>query len=381
MSITAHVQRISQPIGDFYVGALSVREILNMSSFDFRRMTFTSGYVDFLGIQRRVDPTRAKKIEKYARTAEACFPTSIVLSIDERCAKLVETENFGFHKLVVNEYVDADDSTLNIPLVKAASIVDGQHRLSGLRDAGVYEMELPVTIFVGATVAMEASIFSIVNLAQTKVNKSLVYDLFSLSEKRSPERSCHQITVSLDRMDESPFKGKIKRLGAKTLGREDETLSQATIVKGLLPYLTSDAMADRDIGHRFGFWDPPTGGEARRRVFRHFFVANQDEKILAILINYFNAIASKWDVAWESTDEGVMIQRTNGYLGFMRFLKPAYLELRDAGMEVPSVEDFKKLLEPVGLKDGEFTTRNFPPGSSGAKRLFDRLTNDTGLSG
>ena len=381
MAVTAHVQRISQPIGEFYVGALSVREILEISNFDFRRMSFTSGYVDFLGIQRRVDPGRARKIAKYARTAEACFPTSIVLSIDEKCATLVETENFGFHRLRIDEYVDAENPALNISLAKAASIVDGQHRLSGLRDAGAHDFELPVTIFVSATVAMEASIFSIVNLAQTKVNKSLVYDLFSLSEKRSPERSCHQITVSLDRMKESPFRERIKRLGAKTIGREDEILSQATVVKGLLPYLTSDAMADRDIGHRFGFWDPPTGLEIRRRVFRSFFVANEDEKILAIVINYFNAISKKWHGAWSSGDEGVMIQRTNGYLGFMRFLKVAYLALHDSGIEVPSEKDFAKILEQVKLADGDFTVRNFPPGSSGAKRLFDRLVNDTGLTG
>lgn len=379
MPVTAHVQRVSQPIGEFYVGTLTVREILSVASFDFRRMSFTSGYVDFLGIQRRVDPGRSKKIANYAGTAEACFPTSIVLSVDEKCASLVETENFGFHRLRIDEYVDQENPALNIPIAESSSIVDGQHRLSGLRHAKAFDFELPVTIFVGATAAMEASIFSIVNLAQTKVNKSLVYDLFSLSEKRSPERTCHQTTVSLDRMIESPFRNKIKRLGAKTVGREDEILSQATVVKGILPYLTSDAMSDRDIGHRFGFWDPPTGVEARRRIFRSFFVNKEDEKILAIIINYFNAISKKWEGAWSTPDQGVMIQRTNGYLGFMRFLRVAYLDLYDRGIEVPTEKDFDSILDEVTLEDADFNVTTFPPGSSGAKRLYDRLLNDTGL--
>lgn len=379
MSLTTHVQLIRQPIGEFYVGTLTVGDILSISRFDFRRMTFVSGYVDFLGIQRRVDPGRSRKIAKYATTVDACFPTSIVLSIDERCGTLEETDNFGFHKLRVSAYQDPEDDALSIPLEQSASIVDGQHRIHGLREAGAINLELPVTIFVGADPAMEASIFSIVNLAQTKVNKSLVYDLFSLSEKRSPERTCHQITVSLDRMSESPLNGKIKRLGAPTVGREGETLSQATIVKGLLPYLTSDAMADRDIGRRFGFWDPPKGAEARRRIFRRFFTDNADEKILAIVVNYLNAVSSRWGDAWKSDDEGVIIKRTNGYLAFMRFLRNAYLYLYDAGQEVPPQRAFAELLERVTLTDLDFTTANFPPGSSGAKRLFDRLQNDTGL--
>jgi DGQHR domain-containing protein len=67
---------------------------------------------------------------------------------------------------------------LSIALDQVATIIDGQHRLKGLEEAGKPEFELPISIFIGADEATEASIFSIVNLAQTKVNKSLAYDLF-----------------------------------------------------------------------------------------------------------------------------------------------------------------------------------------------------------
>jgi DGQHR domain-containing protein len=164
-----------------------------------------------------------------------------------------------------------------------------------------------------------------VNLAQTKVNKSLVYDLFSLQKTRSSEETCHEIVVALDEMKESPFFQRIKRLGSSTDGRFGETLSQATVVKGLLPYITDDALADRDIGKRFGFWDPSGPEEAMKRIFRPFFERQQDEKILANLLNYFSAIRDKWPNAWKNTGSGNMINRTNGYNGFMRFLRPAYL--------------------------------------------------------
>ncbi len=86
----------------------------------------------------------------------------------------------GAKILKISEYVDEITPELSISLDQVASIIDGQHRLKGLEEAKQGEFELSVSIFVGADDATEAMIFSVVNLAQTKVNRSLVYDLFSL---------------------------------------------------------------------------------------------------------------------------------------------------------------------------------------------------------
>lgn len=48
-----------------------------------------------------------------------------------------------------------------------------------------------------------AYIFSMVNLAQTKVSKSLVYDLFEFSKSRSPRKRAHTIAVAIDRAGSS----------------------------------------------------------------------------------------------------------------------------------------------------------------------------------
>jgi len=378
-SITVKALTVTQPIGEFYVTAMNASDILRVCKFDFRRMQYTGTIVDFLGIQRRVDPGRARQIAAYSRTMDACFPGSVVLAIDERCAHVALTPLDGCVDITISSYLDSEDNHLNIALNESTSIIDGQHRLKGIEESGELEMMIPVTIFIGIDQATEASIFSTVNLAQTKVNKSLVYDLFSLQRRRSPERTCHDTVVSLDRMAESPLRGRIKRLGVATEGRRGETLSQATVVKGLLPYITSDALADRDRGRRFGFWEPVEGPENRRRIFRHFFVAGEDEKILATMVNYFAAIMRKWPESWQNTGDGNILNRTNGYLGFMRFLRPAYLSLTTSN-EVPTHGDFAAILEMVDIKDGEFTTARFPPGSSGAKRLFEKLSIDTGLA-
>jgi hypothetical protein len=47
------------------------------------------------------------------------------------------------------------------------------------------------------TLATQASLFSTVNLAQTKVNRSLVYDLHDYAHTRSPEKS-HDVAIALD---------------------------------------------------------------------------------------------------------------------------------------------------------------------------------------
>lgn len=373
-SISLSVLPVDQPIGRFYVGVLKASDLLKLCRFDFRRMTFVNGYLDFLGMQRKVDPKRRKQIAAFVQTVDACFPTSVVISVDERC---VFTDHDEPNKLYISSYEDPEDPSLSIPLEHAATIVDGQHRMKGLQDSGV-DFEVAVSVFVGINDAIEALLFSKVNLAQTKVNRSLVYDLFSAAHERSPEKTCHEITVALDASDKSPFQGLIKRLGAATDGRFDETLSQATIVKGILPYVSGDPEGDRDRGKRFGFWEPISSKDHSRRIFYEFFRHNEDAATLEILINYFSAVRERWPEAWASTGSGIMIKRTNGFNGFCRFLRPAYRYFT-SGTEIVSKKQFASLFETVELRSSDFNVKKFPPGSTGSSTLYKALMKDTGL--
>lgn len=368
---------ITQPIGDFFVGVIESSQLLKICEFDYRRMEYKNGYMEFMGIQRKLDPRRLEKIAAFVRTIDACFPSSIVISVDQKCARI--EKRAGIDHLCVTPYVDPEDSTLSISLDKSASIIDGQHRLKGL-DQGKVDFQLSVTVFIGVDAAMEALLFSRVNLAQTKVNRSLAYDLFALAHERSPERTCHEITVALDEFDYSPFKGRIKRLGVATEGRFGETLSQATIVSGILPYISDDPDGDRDRGKRFGFWEPLSPKDHTRRIFYEFFRRDKDSMILEILINYFAAIAERWPIAWANSGTGMMIRRTNGFNGFCRFLRPAYLHFTTT-QEVVTKAKFSSLFSQVTLKDEDFTVERFVPGTSGASQLFRELLSQTRLSG
>ncbi|MGJ5136105.1 MULTISPECIES: DGQHR domain-containing protein [unclassified Bradyrhizobium] len=378
-TLSIPVFEISQPVGAFFIGVMRADHLFSICKFDYRRMQYTNGYVDFLGIQRELNKKRISEIKQYVKTADACFPSSVVISIDEKCARVEDTEVVGAKILRISEYNDEQSPELSIKLEEVASIIDGQHRLKGLEEASSDSFEIPVSIFVGPDDATEAMIFSIVNLAQTKVNKSLVYDLFSLATSRSPEKTCHEIVVALDRMEESPFQNRIKRLGVATEGRFGETLSQATIVKGILPYITNDPVADRDRGRRFGFWDPSMARDHSRRIFYEFFRRNDDASILNILLNYFNAVKERWPTAWAATGTGNIINRTNGYNGFVRFLRPAYLYFT-TDPRVVSKADFASLFKRITLTDGDFNPTRFLPGTSGSTHLFNVLLEQSGIS-
>lgn len=370
------VFQIQQQIGVFYTGVTSAKSLLEICKFDFRRIHERGGRKEFLGIQRELKTARTKEIAKYIRTQDSVFPTSIVISVDERCASLKEKD--GFWLLELSEYIDPVDQRLNIPYDSLATIIDGQHRLKSFEGIEGLTFDLPVSIFIGIDDAIEATIFSTVNLAQTKVNKSLVYDLFSLDRSRSPEKTAHEIAVALDELDYSPFKNRIKRLGSATQGRFGETLSQATVVKGILPYISKDPMTDRDIGKRIGFWPEGNALNFASRPLYPFFQRNEDERILANLMNFFTAVADKWPEAWQSTGRGAVLNKTNGYNALMRFFRDSYL-YSTTTPDVVSKSTFYTLINKSNLKDSDFTTERYVPGSTGASTLYKDLVETTGV--
>jgi len=364
-----NVLPVDQPLGRFYAGVVSAKSIVRICKFDFRRIVDRGGYKDFLGIQRPLKDKRIKEISKYINTVDACFPTSVVISIDPRCAKIVDS---GQGLLIeLSEHNDVETGLI-IPFGDIATIIDGQHRLKPFDDESVSDMDLVVTMFIAIDDATEAQLFSKVNLAQTKVNRSLAYDLFSLEKSDSPEKLAHEIVVALDSMDESPFKGRIKRLGVATEGRFGETLSQSTMVQGILPYLTKDPIKDRDNAKRYGFFPDLSQKDANKLFLRQFMKDKEDEKILAILINYFGAIAERWPEAWYSTGRGKILSRTNGFIAFMRFFRHLFGHISQSPRVVKQSEFFAHFSK-IDWEDDYFNTENFKPGSSGSSQLYRDL--------
>ena len=232
--------KASQPVGDLYIASLSYKVLCTIADFDVRRVLQEQRDVEkYLGIQRELNKNRVKEIEEYVNFSDACFPGSIIISVDERAA----------------EY-DADKSQMTLrnlpndpdPVLarRIARVIDGQHRIAGLYKFRGENFECPVTILIGMDLADQAQIFARVNLTQTKVNPSLAYDLYELAQTRSPQKTGHEITVKLDREKDGPFYKRIKRLGIATPGRRGELLAQATVVKGILQHISTYPDRDRD---------------------------------------------------------------------------------------------------------------------------------------
>ena len=83
------VVKTKQPIGDFLLGSVDAYKLLEICKFDFRRIQDRGGYKDFLGIQRKLDDKRVNKIAAYLKTMDATFPSSVIISVDARCAELI----------------------------------------------------------------------------------------------------------------------------------------------------------------------------------------------------------------------------------------------------------------------------------------------------
>ena len=397
--ISLNVVPVEQPIGTFYIGAMDSRDLISISWADIRRIgtqdellppvvdpsddlpalnepvgpedpiesmdedivfVEDQGFEKFLGIQRELNPGRVAEIQKYVENVDASFPTAVLLAISSEQAQFDETSG----ALTIVRHT------------KAAKIIDGQHRIAGLRKYSGTSFKVNVAIFIDMDIQDQAMVFATINLTQTKVNKSLAYDLYEFTTSRSPQKTCHDIVRFLNYRQNSPFEGKIKMLGR---GQDvTQTFTQATFVDRLLRFISRDPMDDRDRGKRRMKLERAIGHQARRQIFRNFFIDNDDGRITVILWNYFLAVAQRWPRAWEEVQQGNVLNRTNGFGALMRFLRVAYLSFETPGRIIPA-DNYRPILEAINLPDMGFTTDIYLPGSSGEKRLYDELVNQSRL--
>lgn len=391
--------QIEQPIGVFYIARIDWKNLIRISNADIRTIKDegkrSDSFDSYLGIQREIAPGRINEISHYVRTIDATFPTSIILHI-ESSNKFIDGNDIK--QLEQNYIEDNFDRIYEIPNIeidniskklkiradeKVARILDGQHRIEGLRNglqnySNDTVFQFNVTIFVDMDIDDQAQIFSIINKAQTKVNNSLVYDLYEYAKHRSPQKTAHDIVRLLNRMPESPCYKRIKILGTAQ-NKELETIAQATFVELILKYITSDAMSDRDILKR-GKKIAPLDDEHRNQelLFRTLFIDENDHIILSILINYFQAVKEKWPNSWNINSEGNILNKSTGVIALMRFLKYVIKSIGIYDKEI-KLEDFKAIFNKSTLIDGEFNKNIFIPGSSGQSALLKALRLTCGI--
>ena len=233
-------------------------------------------------VQRVLNPSRINSIKQFALEV-GDFPGVIILNWINKEFPL-ETEN--------NE--------LALPLIdRAAQIIDGQHRLAGIKAAlesspEIADLQLPVAIYENLTTRQCADIFLSINTEQKPVPKSLVFDLYGLASESTIDAAAtraRDIAIFLNEEKDSPYKGAIKLPGSP---RKKGGVALSTAVTAL-----KDLVEEKGIFEQIGV----TELELQQRI----------------ILNYLSVLQDKYGNEWDSTANAFMY--ASGFMGAIDFLK------------------------------------------------------------
>ena len=345
---------VAQPLGSFYVGVIGSDSLIAISYADVRRID-ERDIERYLGIQRPLDRKRVAELQEYVNTVDAAFPGTILLAVSSKDARFDSS---------TGEMKIRRDAT-------AAKIIDGQHRIAGLQTAKE-QFQSVVAIFVDMDIEDQANMFATINLKQTKVNRSLAYDLFEFAKSRSPQKTAHNIARLLNFEEGSPLSGKIKLLGVASARRSGETLTQALVVDETLRLVTNNPMKDRDDLRRGRSLKPLRENQSHHLPFRNLFIAEQDAVVAKNMWNLFEAVDMRWPSAWREVEPGFILNRTTGFSALMRFLGLAYSKFGNEG--IVDAQIYQSVLERVMIRESQFNREEFLPGSSGINKMVRMLS-------
>jgi DGQHR domain-containing protein len=334
-SIRIPAARIRQGDLVLYATSIRVRDLLTDGFYNVE--TLDPDDSKDKGYQRLLNRARAKQLADYIvkgqDSKDAFLPTSVFLATDKQL-------DFDDR----NNTIEIDSSKLG-----AFSVVDGQHRLEGLKlasekDKRVLSFEVPVNIAVGLPKIHQMCHFLIVNTTQKSVDKSVeqrivarltdaldVEDLPSLPkwilntvQKGEVERAVKYV-IFLNETDDSPWLGKIQMANSD---KDDVTINQKSFVKAIVKYvLTSN---------------------------NPLAIVNDFEKEKRIFLNYWKTIQKILDDGNSS-----VLYKYNGVELFCKFSIPFFIKLQDRGSFTVSTMEglLRSCLENM---DGEYAGVGHP---------------------
>lgn len=360
--------KVTQPIGVFYIGVMNHEDLIKITYVDIRRLDTGTEQREvevYTGIQRELSKNRVKEIAKYVNMVDATFPTGVIIHVNPED---------------VISY-DEDSGVMELPFSDSiAKVLDGQHRIAGLEEysKGDESFQIAVTIFIGMELEDQAIVFATINKTQTKVNKSLVADLFEFATHRSPHKTAHNIIRALNQKEGSPFKDKIKILGTAQ-DKSKESITQATFAEALMKLYSKDLMTDRDIFKRGKTPSKYEGKELQARPLRNLFIDGQDATIAKIIWEFFSAVEERWPDAWREVAPNMILNKSTGFIALMKLFKDIYSREAHNG-EIVLKEKYLEYLKKSKLESNDFNRDNFLPGGGGQAALLSSFRNDIGIN-
>ncbi|MBY5501243.1 DGQHR domain-containing protein [Rhizobium leguminosarum] len=183
-------------------------------------------------VQRVLNTRRITSIKDFALNG-GNFPNSIVM-------------NWVKDNLVV----DIDEFVISFEIEEnSAQLIDGQHRVAGLREAiaedgKLAKYDLPVAIYVGLSTKECADIFLAINTEQKPVHRSLVFDLYEVADEQIVDPAAaraRDIAVELNDLD-SPFDSMIKFPGERP---RKGGVALSTVVTAIKPLIELNGIFDQ----------------------------------------------------------------------------------------------------------------------------------------
>lgn len=311
---------INQPIGTMYLVKLPASIVSQIAATQTRKAYNDNQTEGYIGIQRKLEDNRVKAIANYCKSRDAMFPTPIILSAPSK-------------------YFVIDEDTKTITVSREGiycSIIDGQHRIEGIKASGLMDkFELLVEFVFDTDPARDAYLFSIINGNQKPVSKSLIYDLFGVSKARTVEKLCNKVMRELNTNEKSLMMGRIKMLGYKDEFSPNGVVSQARLVDELIKYITDDVNRDNydlEVGNYLKQLNP------EKYIFRESFINDDDEEIIYKNIIFFNNWLESID-RWKTKEnsEKSILEKSLGFSAAYRLLSVLYNDIDDYQLKLNKI--------------------------------------------
>lgn len=358
---------VNQPLGAFYVFKIPATKLVEITF----SMAAYSQDGKLSGVQRKLKDERIKQIALFSGTKNATLPSSIILSANfESSGQFVEDEEITW-KVVKDKIVIPSNKPL-------ASIIDGQHRVEGIKKAikdGIFiDFDILCSVYIDLPFPQQAEIFTSINYNQKKVDKSVAYELFGYDledtdvKNWSPDTLAIYFARVLNNDKKSPLNGHIYSSLQGSIKHDKWFISTACIVESICLLFTNDATKDRYVIHQSQSSLFNASGRDRLKQIksnaplRQLYIERKDKDIFEYIMSFLNKVDS---LGWFS-DTDLVTTKTIGFLAMFEILKEI---LKDPSKYDKSL----KCLEKVDIKDLQKDTFSFSGiGKSQVKSILKR---------
>lgn len=228
------------------------------------------------GYQRPEVLSHIGEIKNYVESEAPLIPNAIVLAFDSR-VRFESSVQRGVGYSRPGELVIPIDDDLPVE-ERPGFIVDGQQRLAAIREANVESFPICVSAFITDDIGFQTEQFILVNSTKP-LPKGLLYELLPVTQATLPpmlmrRRLPAELVAQLNQRKDSPFHNRIQ-----TATNPAGTIKDNSMLRMLEQSLTDGVLFhfnDRDA-------EPNIGG------------------MVAVLCNYWRAVAKIFKNAWEQT--------------------------------------------------------------------------------